>query len=104
MNKRGRELEDMMEQRNVDLRETKGKGSKTRNIGSCKLFYNGADGRKNGIGIVVMEELVESVLEIKRLLDRLRTIKLEVKKLILNLVSTYAPRFATARRGKIRFS
>ena len=44
--------------------------SKARNIeGGCKLFYTGADGRKNGIEIVVKEELVESVLEVKRVSD-----------------------------------
>ena len=47
----------MMEPRNVDipcLQETKWKGSKARNIGGgCKLFYNGADGRRNVIGIVM---------------------------------------------------
>ena len=50
----------MMERRNVDilcLQETKWKGSKARNIGGgCKIFYNGADRRKNGIGIVLREE------------------------------------------------
>ena len=66
MSGRERELADMMERRNVDilcLQETKWKGSKARNIGGeCKLFYNGADGRKNGIRIVVRKELAESVL------------------------------------------
>ena len=75
-----RELVDMMERRNVDilcLQETKWKGSKARNIGGgCKLFYNGADGRKNGIGIVLREELAESVLEVKRVSDRLMAMKL----------------------------
>ena len=83
MTKRGRELADMMERRNVDilcLQETKWKGSKSGNIGGgCKLFYNGADGRKNGIGIVVREELAESVLEVKRVSERLMAMKLEVK-------------------------
>ena len=50
MTGRGRELADMMEQRNVDIlcqRETKWKRSKERNIGGgCKLFYNGVNGRK----------------------------------------------------------
>ena len=50
MTGRGRELADIMEQRNVDifcLQETKWKGSKARNIGGgCKIFYNGADGKK----------------------------------------------------------
>ena len=57
MTGRGRELADMMERKNVDvlcLQETKWKGSKARNIGGgCKIFYNRADGRKNGIGIVL---------------------------------------------------
>ena len=67
MTGKGRELADMKERRNVRrctilcLQETKWKGSKARNIGGgCKLFYNGADGRKSEIGIVVREELVKS--------------------------------------------
>ena len=84
-----------MERRNVNilcLQKTKWKGSKARNIGGgCKLFYNEADGRKNGIEIVVKEELAESVLEVKRVSDRLMAMKLEVKESILNIVSTYAP-------------
>ena len=95
MTGKGRELEDLMEQRNVDilcLKEIKWKGSKARNIGGgCKLFYNGADGRKNRIGIVVREELAKSVLEVKRVSGRLMAIKLEVKGSILNIVSTYTP-------------
>ena len=95
MTGRGRELADLKERRNVDilcLQETKWKESKARNIGGvCKLFYNGADERENGIGIVVREELTKSVLEMKRVLDRLMAIKLEVKGFILNIVSAYAP-------------
>ena len=91
---RGRELADMMERKNVDilcLQETKWKGSKAKNIGGgCKIFYNGADGRKNGIGIVLREELAESSLEVKRVSDRLMAMKLEVNETILNIVRAYA--------------
>ena len=94
MTGRGRELADMIERRNVDmlcLQETMWKGSKARNIGGgCKIFYNGADGRKNGIGIVAREELAESVLEVKRLSDKLMAMKLEVNGFILNIVNAYA--------------
>ena len=94
MTGRRRELADMIKQRNVDilyLQETKWKGSKARNIGGgCKLFYNGADGRRNGIEIVVMQELVESVLEVKKVSDRLMSMKLQVKESILDIVSAYA--------------
>ena len=85
----------MMERRNADilcLQETKWKGSKARNIGGgCKIFYNAADGRKNGIGIVLREELAESVLKVKRVSDRLMAMKLEVNGSILNIVSAYSP-------------
>ena len=104
---RGRELADMMERRNVNilcLQETMWKGSKARNIkGGCKLFYNGADGRKNGIGIVVREELVESVLEVRKVSDRLMAMKLEVKGSILNIVSAYAPQVNNSMEEKNDF-
>ena len=103
----GRELADMMEQRNVDilcLQETRWKGHKARNIGDgCKLFNNGADGRKNGKGIVVREGLAESVLEVKRVSDRLMAMKLKVKKSILNIVSAYAPQVNNSMEEKIDF-
>ena len=104
------ELTDMMERRNIDilcLQETKWKKSKARNIGDgCKLFYNGADGRKNGIGIVVREELAESVLEVKRVSDRLIAMKMEAIGSILNIESAHAPLLhwlTTAWRRKMIF-
>ena len=107
MTGRGRELADMMDRMNVEilcLPERKLKGSKSRNIGSgCKLFYNGADGRKNGIGIVVKEELDESVLEMKRVSDRLMAMKLEVNGSILNIVSAYAPQVNNSMEEKNDF-
>ena len=103
----GRELADMMERRNVDilcLQETNWKGSKARNIGGgYKIFYNGADGRKNGIRIVLREELVETVLEVKRVSDRLMAMKLEVNGSILNIVSAYAPQVNYSMEEKMIF-
>ena len=107
MTGRGRELANMMERRNVDilcLQETKWKGSKASNIGGgCKLFYNGADKRKNGIGIVVREELVETVLEVKRVSDGLMAMKLEVKGSILNIVTAYTPQVNNSMEEKNDF-
>ena len=94
----GRQLADLMEQRNVDilcLQEAKWKGSKARNIGGgCKLFYNGDDGRKNGIGIVVKKELAESVVEVKRV---------SVKGSILNIVGAYVPQVNNSMKKKNDF-
>ena len=71
--------------------ENKVERSKVKNIeGGCKLFYNEADRRRNGIRIVMREELAESVLQVKRVSNRLMVMKLEVKGSILNIVSAYA--------------
>ena len=46
------------------------------------------------------EELVESVLEVKRVSDRLMVMKLEVKGSILNIVSAYAPQVSNSMEEK----
>ena len=80
------------------------KRSKARNIGGgCKLFYKGADGRKNKIGILVREELAESVLEVKKVSDRLMTMKLKVKGSIINIISTYALQVNNSMEEKNHF-
>ena len=58
---------------------------------------------KNGIGIVLREELVESVLEVKRVSDRRMAMKLEVKGSILNIVSAYAPQLNNSMEEKNDF-
>ena len=58
---------------------------------------------KNGIEIVMREELAESVLEVKRVSNRLMAMKLEVKGSILNIVSAYAPQVNNSMEEKSDF-
>ncbi|KAK3547391.1 hypothetical protein QTP86_018892 [Hemibagrus guttatus] len=84
-----------MERRKVDIlcvQETRWKGSKARSIGAgFKLFYYGVDSKRNGVGVVVKEEFVRNVLEVKRVSDRVMSLKLEIEGVMLNVVSGYAP-------------
>ncbi|KAK3507091.1 hypothetical protein QTP70_005315 [Hemibagrus guttatus] len=93
--RKGRELADMMERRKVDIlcvQETRWKGSKARSIGAgFKLFYYGMDSKRNGVGVVLKEEFVRNVLEVKRVSDRVMSLKLEIEGVMLNVVSGYAP-------------
>ena len=106
MTGRRRELADMMEQKSEDilcLQKTKWKGNKATNTGGgCKLFTMKLM-EKNGIEIVVKEELVESILEVKRVSDRLMAIKLEVKGSILNIVRAYASQVNNSMKEKNDF-
>ena len=49
------------------------------------------------------EELVKSILEVKRVSDRLMALKLEVKGSILNIVSAYAPQVNNGMEQKNDF-
>ena len=95
MTGKGRELADMMERRKVDIlcvQETKWMGSKARSIGGgFKLFYHGVDGRRNGVGVILKEDYVKRVLEVRRVSDRVMSVKLEIEGVMMNVISAYAP-------------
>ncbi|KAK3548023.1 hypothetical protein QTP70_002688 [Hemibagrus guttatus] len=105
--RKGRELADMMERRKVDIlcvQETRWKGSKARSIGAgFKLFYYGVDSKRNGVGVVLKEEFVRNVLEVKRVSDRVMSLKLEIEGVMLNVVSGYAPQVGCELEEKERF-
>ncbi|KAK3553686.1 hypothetical protein QTP70_006899 [Hemibagrus guttatus] len=107
MTGKGRELADMMERRKVDIlsvQETRWKGSKARSIGAgFKLFYYGVDSKRNGVGVVLKEEFVRNVLEVKRVSDRVMSLKLEIEGVMLNVVSGYAPQIGCELEEKERF-
>ncbi|XP_051780692.1 uncharacterized protein LOC127527100 [Erpetoichthys calabaricus] len=107
MTGKGRELADMMKRRKVDIlcmQETKWKGSKASWIGGgLKLFYHGVDGRRNGVGVILKEQYVKSVLEVKRVSGRVMIMKLEIGGVMMNVVSTYAPQVGCAMGEKEDF-
>ncbi|KAK3564602.1 hypothetical protein QTP86_023766, partial [Hemibagrus guttatus] len=107
MTGKGRELADMMERRKVDIlcvQETRWKGSNARSIGAgFKLFYYGVDSKRNGVGVVLKEEFVRNVLEVKRVSDRVMSLKLEIEGVMLNVVSGYAPQVGCELEEKERF-
>ncbi|KAK3517308.1 hypothetical protein QTP70_002953 [Hemibagrus guttatus] len=104
---KGRELADVMERRKVDIlcvQETRWKGSKACSIGAgFKLFYYGVDSKRNGVGVVLKEEFVRNVLEVKRVSDRVMSLKLEIEGVMLNVVSGYAPQVGCELEEKERF-
>ncbi|KAK3517034.1 hypothetical protein QTP70_032526, partial [Hemibagrus guttatus] len=107
MTGKGRELADMMERRKVDIlcvQKTRWKGSKARSTGAgFKLFYYGVDSKRNGVGVVLKEEFVRNVLEVKSLSDRVMSLKLEIEGVMLNVVSGYAPQVGCELEEKERF-
>nr|XP_016509857.1 PREDICTED: craniofacial development protein 2-like [Nicotiana tabacum] len=85
------------------VQETRWVGSRARYADGYKLWYSGVRKGKNGVGILVDEELRESVVEVRRVNDRLMTIKLVVGECTLNIVSIYALHAGRDEEVKRRF-
>ncbi|XP_070055871.1 uncharacterized protein [Nicotiana tomentosiformis] len=88
------ELAKILQKRKVNIacvQETRWVGSKAKNADGYKLWYSGGVEGKNGVGILVDRDLRESVVEVRRVSDRLMAIKLVVGLITLNVISTYAP-------------
>ncbi|XP_019246529.1 PREDICTED: craniofacial development protein 2-like [Nicotiana attenuata] len=100
------ELAKILQKRKVNIacvQETRWAGSKARNAEGFKLWYSGVVRGKNGVGILVDRDLRESVVEVRRVNDRLMSIKLVIGECTLNVVSAYAPQAGLDEEVKRRF-
>ncbi|XP_065662896.1 uncharacterized protein LOC136085511 [Hydra vulgaris] len=81
------------------LQETRWKDNKARSIGGgFKLFYHGVDRKRNGVGVILKEEFGKSVVEVKRVSDRVICVKLDIDGVVMNVISAYAPQVAIEER------
>ncbi|KAK3522807.1 hypothetical protein QTP86_001539 [Hemibagrus guttatus] len=88
----------------TEKEETRWKGSKVRSMeAGFKLFYYGVDSKRNGVGVVLKEEFVRNVLEVKRVSDRVMSLKLEIEGVMLNVVSGYTTQVGCELEEKERF-
>ena len=62
-------------------------GNKVRDVAGYKLWYSGSMRHKNGVGILVDEKHREKVVEVKRVSDRLISIKLVMGGTTVNVIS-----------------
>ena len=84
--------------------ETNWKGSKARNIGDgCKIFYHGEDGRRNGVGVILSEEYIGKVLEVKSVSDKMMYMKLDIDGVMMTVISAYAPQVGCLMEEKDKF-
>ncbi|KAI5095480.1 hypothetical protein C0J45_13910 [Silurus meridionalis] len=65
------------------------------------VFHHGVDGKRNGVGGILKEEYSKSVVEVKRVSDRVMNVKLEVEGVIF--ISAYVPQVGCEMEEKERF-
>ncbi|XP_065668149.1 uncharacterized protein LOC136088372 [Hydra vulgaris] len=107
MTGKGKELADAIERRKLNIlciQETRWKSSKARSIGGgFKLFYHGVDRKRNGVGGNSEREFGKSVMEVKRVSDRVVCVKLDIDGVVMNVISAYAPQVECDSEEKEEF-
>jgi exonuclease III len=75
------------------IQEIKWKGQKAKEAEDTgfKLWYRGTTTTKNGVGIVLDNNLKYGVVDIKQQGDMIILVKLFVGDLIVNIISAYTP-------------
>ncbi|KAI5615288.1 hypothetical protein C0J50_10797 [Silurus asotus] len=58
---------------------------------------------RNGVGVILKEEYSKSVVEVKRVSDRVMIVKVEVEGMMMNVISAYAPQVGCEMEEKERF-
>ncbi|XP_019244391.1 PREDICTED: craniofacial development protein 2-like [Nicotiana attenuata] len=100
------ELGKILQKRKINIacvQETRWKGTRARDVDGFKLWYSGSAGGKNGVGILVDRDLRELVVEVRRVDDRLMSIRLVVGGFTVNVISAYAPQVRLDQEVKKKF-
>ncbi|KAH0668323.1 hypothetical protein KY285_029529 [Solanum tuberosum] len=100
------ELVKILKKRKINIAcipETRWVGSKARVVDGFKLWYSGGSRDSNGVGILVDGDLREQVVEVRRINDRLMTIKLVIGGCTLSVISAYAPQVGLDEEAKKLF-
>ncbi|KAG5573068.1 hypothetical protein H5410_062834 [Solanum commersonii] len=100
------ELVKILKKRRINIacvQETKWVGSKARDVDRFKLWYSGGSRDRNGVGILVDGNLRELVVEVRRISDRLMTIKLVIGGYTLSVISASAPQVGLDEEAKKLF-
>ena len=90
----------------MDVYKKLGKGAKEPVYGGkekYKFWWSGSEEGRNGVGIMVKEGLVEEVIEVKRLDDRMMKIAMLCGRKILHVFSVYAPQQGRSDEQKREF-
>ncbi|VDO19209.1 unnamed protein product [Heligmosomoides polygyrus] len=107
MTGRSREVADLMKRRGIEtlcLQETRWKGAKAKEIGEgVKLFYNGENAKRNGVGMAIAESLKDSIAGVQRINDRIKPLRLDTKEGFWTAMFVYAPQTGCPEHDKDEF-
>ena len=72
-------------------------------MGGYKLLHAGGDGRSNGVGIIVSEEIRKTVVKVERWKGRIVVAWLMIRKQMMSVMSVYGPQTGRMEAEKEEF-
>ena len=72
-------------------------------MGGYKLLHSGGDGRSNGVGIIVSEEISKTVVRVERWKGRIVMAWLIIRKQLMCVMSVYGPQTGRMEAEKEEF-
>ena len=98
---------EMVERRRLEvlcIQETKWKGDRGRAMmGGYKLLHAGGDGRSNGVGIIVSEEISKTVVRVERWKGRIVMAWLMTRKQMMCVIYVFGPQTGRTEAEKVEF-
>ena len=67
------------------------------------MWYAGLDGRRNGVDILVSNDILKQLVEVRRCNDRIMLVKIVVEEEIIFFVSAYGPQVGLDKQVKCEF-
>ena len=67
------------------------------------MWYASLDGRRNGVGILVSNDILKQVVEVRRCSDRIMLVRIVVGEESISIVSAYGPQVGLDEQVKCEF-
>ncbi|XP_057517809.1 uncharacterized protein LOC130798724 [Amaranthus tricolor] len=85
------------------VQETRWKGQKAKGLKGYKLWYAGLEGRRNGVGILVSNDILKQLVEVRRCNEKIMLVRIVVREEIISIVSAYGPQAGLDEQVKCKF-
>jgi len=83
------------------VQKAKWKGEKAKETREgYKIIYFGRTSTRNGVGVILDEEMKSKVVDVGKKSDRIMTVKLVFEEKVLNIVGAYVPQVGCEEREK----
>ena len=104
---RGVKVVEMMQRRSLEVlcvQETRRKGDRARKlVGGYMLLHAGGDGRRNGMEIIISEEVSKQVIRVERWKGRIIMAWVVILRQMAYVMSVYGPQMGSTGAEKQEF-